>query len=120
MPRVIGEENYSEGETPMKLKAPLFSMLLLSAVWVAAQTQNASPSGSTSTQPSGQTAGSQSSTPATAPQTPSTTPQTPGMSPATPGNPEQGSPGAGTPEQNAAPPTTASPDSKNPGATSST
>ena len=33
----------------MKLKAPLFSMLLLSAVWVAAQTQNASPSGSSST-----------------------------------------------------------------------
>src|SRR6185312_9447133 len=109
----------------MKLKAPLFSMLLLSAVWVAAQTNtpsSTSPSGSTngqSTQSSPAGANSQTSTPgtpapSTAPQTPSTTPQTPGTSPATPDASGQTTPGT-APEQNAAPSTTA-PNATTPGA----
>src|SRR4051812_39038317 len=119
----------------MKLKAPLFSMLLLSAVWVAAQTSSpssTSPAGSASgetTQSSPAGANSQTSTPSTAPETPSTNPQTPGIapqspatssqtpgaSPSNPGTTGQTTPGT-APEQNAAPSTTA-PSATTPSAT---
>src|SRR5579885_1930354 len=89
----------------MKTKSMLFATLLLSAIWVAAQTQpsSTSPSGPSSDQQGGTTAGSQTSTPSTAPQQPTTTPQTPDTAPQAPGAQEQGTPGAGTPDQNAAP-----------------
>ena len=124
MPRVIGEENYSEGETPMKLKAPLFSMLLLFGVLGSGPDRLFLFSFfsssfflsflsfflSFSLRPHQQQRRRHL---ALRRKRQECLRQLRGI-------PEQGSPGAGTPEQNAAPPTTASPDSTNPGATSST
>src|SRR5260370_1272846 len=112
------KSHHRRREIAMKTRATLFSMLLLSAIWVVAQ--STSPSGSTpdQTMQSGQTGTNpQPSTPSTT--QPAQTPENPGTPDANSPNgttPDQANPNQATPSQGAAPENQTTPNASGPAA----